>query len=76
MFVLLWIAECAEYDVKHRQVRIIVCMDAFGMMNRMTFRPLDKISQPGGCFDIGMLEYAKEIRNQQSNGNGLGSKTC
>src|SRR6185369_17747320 len=40
-------------------------MNSPRMMHRMTFRPLNDISQPGWRFNIGMLKYAEEICNQQ-----------
>ncbi len=42
----------------------------------MAFRPLYNIAQPGRGFDIGMLENAEEIGDEQNNGNGLRRQPC
>ena len=59
--IVFGVPERAEQNIKYREIRIVIGMQSPAMMHCMALGPLDQITQPNGCFDIGMLKDAEKI---------------
>ena len=58
------ILKSSEEDIKQGKVGIVESVNSSCMMYSMALRPLNDVSQPHRCFNIGVLEYAEEIAHQ------------
>jgi len=70
-FISLWVPERAKDDVEDRQVRVVVLVQAFSMVNRVALGPLHEVTEPLRRFDVGMLENSQEHRCKQKERNSL-----
>ena len=55
-----WIFEGSKNHIEQRNIGVIIGMHPFGMMNRVGFRPLDDIPDPGWGIDVTVLKNAQE----------------
>lgn len=74
MFITLWVIERAEKDIIQGNIRIIVRMDAPGMMDGMGLWPLHQIAQPLWSFDVAVLKNPQKGGAQNDQCGRFGGK--